>query len=165
MVQRLSHELRSEKARNIISPISSKLIKYGIASIVFSVLLLIALMALIPIKNSISGIMYIRKTTISPTGLIKSVAYVDFSMVVEEDSYQLEDASIEVHKKGHRVRGIIDQYKPVSEKTKNKEYIFYISSRDSDIVDFKNRISSFTIELNKTSLLSKIMNSIKIKPN
>ena len=50
MVQKISHELRSEKAKNIISPIPIGLIKYGILSIIGGVILLVILMTFIPVS-------------------------------------------------------------------------------------------------------------------
>ena len=64
MVQKISHELRSEKAKNIISPIPIGLIKYGILSIIGGVILLVILMTFIPVRESISGNIY-RKDSVT----------------------------------------------------------------------------------------------------
>ena len=110
MVQKISHELRSEKAKNIISPIPIGLIKYGILSIIGGVILLVILMTFIPVRESISGNIYIEKIVLQSVDSVYVIAYADFSMDSNENLNLLKGRQIELDRMEKKIKGIIKEY-------------------------------------------------------
>lgn len=165
MVQKISHELRSEKAKNIISPIPIGLIKYGILSIIGGVILLVILITFIPVRESISGNIYIEKIVLQSVDSVYVIAYADFSMDSNENLNLLKGRQIELDRMEKKIKGIIKEYDLILNKSENKECIFYLLLPDNNIENFERGISSFLIEFREVSLLRKLTSSIKIKSN
>lgn len=163
MVQRLSQELRSEKARNVISPIPSALIRYGTASIVFVFLLFTSLAAFLPARNTLTGNAYVDRVFVLSDDSISVIAYIELPVIKDKDLRLLDHSQIDLYRMGRKVTGLIVRYKTISVNAGMAEYAFDLLFTERAVCDFTHKGSTFSIILSDTSVLRKLLNTIRIK--
>lgn len=93
------------------------------------------------------------------------IAYADFSMDSNENLNLLKGRQIELDRMEKKIKGIIEEYDLILNKSEYKECIFYLLLPDNNIENFERGISSFLVEFREVSLLRKLTSSIKIKSN
>ncbi len=152
-------ELRSEKVRNIVGPMPPALIRYGITAICMALAMVILVCAFLPFRKTANGTVYIVNYY-SDNNNYHITAKLKFDK--SNSAVNIQGCKIICYNTIYQARGIIVTYNPV--RTDMAEYIAELEfNNTTESQLFKDRETEFKIILSETTVLNKLLSTIKTK--
>lgn len=157
-----TQELRSQKVSNIVGPMPPRLIRYGITAICIALFCVIGVSAFLPFRKVVSGVVYIRDVRFIDNDSIQAMALLKFDQSIITTNP--ERCRIVCSKSGYEINGIVFTYNFI--RTEQGEYKACLKfDNNADLKLFENSEAGFKIVLSETTVLNRLLSTVRVKVN